>query len=270
MQLDKKVIDFYNKSDEDSRLQLGLGPLEFERNKELISRFISNKNSHIADVGGGTGHYASWLSNLGHQVTLIDPVAKHISTAEKKAKKCKNPFKAIIGEAGKLPLQNNSFDVVILHGPLYHLQKESDRIQALKEAHRVCKTNGIVLGFAINYTASTLAALQSGMLHSPEVFNMCNKEVSTGLHNPPAKFPGMLGPAYFHKPEILKHEVEKAGFTIRGIFAVEGMGWLDKNFFEGWFSPKKKKNLLELIQKTESNIDILSISPHMMIAGQKE
>ncbi|OIQ15800.1 MAG: SAM-dependent methyltransferase [Flavobacterium sp. MedPE-SWcel] len=267
--IDPEIKDFYNKSNEELRLQSGLGPLEFERNKELISRYITVEKSTIADVGGGTGHYAAWLSNMGHSVTLIDPVQKHITTAKQRSNTSKRKFKAVIGEAQKLPFNNDSIDILVLHGPLYHLQKEKDRTEALKEAKRVLKTGGIILGFAISYTASTIAALSSGMFHKPEIFSMCMDELSTSEHFPPEKFPGILGPAYFHRPENLRKEFENVNLKIEGHFAVEGLAWLDKNFFENWFNPNKKSKLLKLIRTTESNTDTLALSPHMMVAARK-
>lgn len=144
MLIDSEISDFYTQSSEDSRLKLGLGPLEFERNKDLISRYLPSSGGVIADIGGGTGHYAQWLTTLGHKVILVDPVPKHIQQAEKRAKNSKNSFRCILGEARQLPLDNHSADVVILHGPLYHLQDQGERIAALKEARRILKIGGIV------------------------------------------------------------------------------------------------------------------------------
>src|SRR5437868_6184718 len=113
------IEDFYSNTSEEGRLQLGLGPLEFERNKELISRYLPKK-SVIVDVGGGPGVYSEWLAGMGHKVYLIDPVEKHIKQANKRSAKAKKPFTNILGEARQLALADNFADVVILHGPLYH------------------------------------------------------------------------------------------------------------------------------------------------------
>ena len=153
--IDPSIDDFYAQSAEESRLKMGLGPLEFERNKDLISRYLPSSNGVIADIGGGPGHYSQWLANLGHQVFLIDPVIKHIRQAEKRSHKSRHPFKAILGEARQLPLADHCADVVILHGPLYHLQDEAERIAAIKEARRILRIGGMVLGFAITYSAFT-------------------------------------------------------------------------------------------------------------------
>lgn len=264
--IDAAIDAFYSQSSEDARLTMGLGPLEFERNKELISRYLPGHKCFIADVGGGVGHYAQWLAGLGHQVILIDPVTKHIKQAERRSKQGK-PFKNIQGEARRLPLDDHSVDVVIMHGPLYHLQDEADRIAAIKEARRVLKMNGMVLAFAITRPATTLAALQNGMIHQPDVLAMCRQELQSGEHDPPELFPGMLTTAYFHRPAELIYEFETAGFEPIDMLAVEGMAWIDGQYFQSWASPEKRERLLELIRLTEKDRDLLCLSPHMMLAA---
>jgi SAM-dependent methyltransferase len=264
-----EIEGFYSGAAEDKRLTYGLGPLEFERNKELIGRYLPGKGAVIIDVGGGPGVYAEWLAGLGHAVHLIDPVGKHIQQAQKRAAKLKKTFKASLGEARSLDFQDGFADVVILHGPLYHLQLRDDRIKALKEACRVLKPNGIVLGFAINHTVSTLTGLLNGMIHDPQFYAMCLDELKSGLHNPPASWPGILPEAFFHKPIELIGEVTEAGFTSHELFAVEGMIWFDSKYFETRSTPEKKEAMMELLRSTEQNPELLAFSPHMMISGVK-
>lgn len=262
------IDEFYSATSEEGRLQLGLGPLEFERNKELISRYLPKKGI-IADIGGGPGIYSEWLANMGYEVHLIDPVEKHIKQASKRSAKTKKPFKTILGEAQKIDLPDNFADVVILHGPLYHLQSKAERLKALSEAKRVLKAGGIVLGFAINHSASTIAALLNGFIHAPEILEMCKAELTTGIHSAPKNMPGVLPTAYFHRPDELKAELEEAGYTYLNTHAVEGIAWLDKNYFESRSDAKKKQAMIDLTKITENDPALLTLSPHMMIAGRK-
>ena len=261
--IDSAIADFYRNSNEDTRLQTGLGPLEFERNKILIHHYISGSSLHIADIGGGTGHYSSWLATLGHKVTLIDPVPRHIEKAKQKT----GQFRTILAEARKLPLENSSFDLVILHGPLYHLQNQDDRFLAIREVRRILRPGGIVLGFAITHSASVLAALYNGMIHHRQVFEMCRAELLTGEHHAPEEIKGLLSMAYYHRPEELQHEFRAVGFEVRALHAVEGMAWMDSNFFQSWYDAPKKELLLELIRMTDQDQSLLCLSPHMMIAA---
>lgn len=163
---------FYNKASEETRLDKGMGIFEFERIKTLIEKYISSSSSKIIDIGGGTGKYSEWLAKKGHQVHLVEPVFKHIKIAQTRANKLKNKFSVHLGESRKLEFPNNYADLIILHGPLYHLQKKEDRDLTISEAKRVLKNDGIILGFAINYTASTLVGLLNGLIHKKNFF--CN------------------------------------------------------------------------------------------------
>jgi SAM-dependent methyltransferase len=267
--IDKEIDDFYSETSENDRLKYGLGPLEFERNKELIGRFLPSKGGAIADVGGGPGIYSEWLAGMGFNVILVDPVQKHIVQAEKRASKGKNKFRCILGEAGRLELEDNSIDLLICHGPLYHLQAIEDRAKALIEAKRVLKPGGVFLGFAINYTASTIVGLLQGVIHEPAILSMSKEELTSGDHNAPTSMPGVLPKAYYHKPENLVLELKNSGLNVIDVFAVEGIVWLEKNYFDAMGNPRKKENLFEILKITENDPNLIAVSPHMMIAARK-
>lgn len=267
--ISEKIDRFYNAAAEDKRLTYGLGPLEFERNQELIGRFLPPGPCIALDVGGGPGVYSDWLAGLGHEVYLIDPVEKHIRQAKKLAAKSARKFEAALGEARNLDFKNDFADVVIEHGPLYHLQRGEHRIRALKEAYRVLKPGGVMLGFAINHSISTLTGLFNGMIHDKQFYSMCLDELKTGRHDPPAPWPGILPEAYFHKPTELLDETTEAGFTDLKLFAVEGMIWLDAKYFETRADDSKKERMMALLRETEQSPELLALSPHLMISGRK-
>ncbi|MDR7208810.1 class I SAM-dependent methyltransferase [Flavobacterium piscis] len=267
--ISRNIEVFYNNASEETRLDKGMGIFEFERIKSLIEKYIPSSHSIIIDVGGGTGKYSEWLAEKGHQVHLIEPVPKHIKLAQNRANKLKNKFSVQLGESRKLDFKNNFADLIILHGPLYHLQKKEDRDLTICEAKRVLNNNGIILAFAINYTASTLVGLLNGLIHKNSFFEMCREELTSGIHNPPDDFPWLLAEAYYHKPEQLKDEFINQELTHINTYAVEGMAWLDKEYFANMMNDKKKKTLLELIKITENDSYLLPFSPHMMIAVQK-
>lgn len=268
--INRNIELFYTNASEETRLEKGMGIFEFERIKSLISKYTSNSSSKIIDVGGGTGKYSEWLAKKGHQVHLVDPVHKHIKIAQSRANKLKKKFFVHLGESRELEFPSNYADLIILHGPLYHLQKKEERSLCIKEAKRVLKNDGIILGFAINYTASTLVGLLHGLIHKKSFFEMCKSELTTGIHNPPEDFPWLLAEAYYHKPEELKAEFINHELIHLNTYAVEGMAWLDKDYFANMLHNKKKNILTELINVTENDSYLLPFSPHMMIAVQKQ
>ncbi len=127
----------------------------------------------------------------------------------------------------------------------------------------------MVLGFGISHTASMLAGLLNGLVHKPSFLEMCKSELVSGLHNPPDEFPWLLAEAFYHKPSALRKEFEDCGLKVDKMFAVEGPIWLDRDFFSNMAKEKGRAALMELLHTTETEESLLSISPHIMIAGIK-
>lgn len=260
---------FYEKASEETRLDKGMGVFEFERVKALMEKYLPTTPITILDVGGGTGKYSKWLSQKGHHVHLIDPVSKHIRIASGRSSQSSRSFHIHQGESRRLNFPNDFADMVILHGPLYHLPNEEDRIKTIQEAKRVLKHHGIILGFGISHTASTLVGLLNGLIHDPLFFQLCKEELLTGSRKPSEKYPWLLEEAFYHRPVQLKNEFINQGFAHITSHAVEGIAWLDKGFFSTIANPKRKQTLIELIELTEEDPSLLALSPHIMIVAQK-
>ena len=111
---------------------------------QMMDRYIQ-AGDKILDIGGGPGHYSIHYARLGHNVTLLDLSDENVRFAKKKARQYKVKIDAQQGDAMDLSrFEDNSFDVVFLMGPLYHLMEESSRVKALKEATRVLKPGGLL------------------------------------------------------------------------------------------------------------------------------
>jgi hypothetical protein len=54
-----------------------------------------------------------------------------------------------------------------------------------------------------------------------------------------------------------------------GLHAVEGLIWLEKNYFSSRADAQKYSHLRALLKITETDPNLLALSPHMMIAGKK-
>jgi hypothetical protein len=150
------------------------------------------------------------------------------------------------------------------------LQEKAQRLKALAESRRILKPSGVFLGFAINYISSAIVGLLQGVLHNPDLLNMCLQEITTGLHEAPASMPGVMPKAYYHRPDELISEISEAGYTSINLFAVEGIVWLEKNYFDSMGNPGRKSNLLNLLKLTESDRNLMAFSPHMMVSALKK
>lgn len=148
--------EHYNKFFEEKRLDSRHGQVEYcltmkYIKKELEALLQDGKTPSeikIADIGAGTGRYAVPLSQKGYEVWAVEPVQHNLGVM--KAKKSKvNCMKGNALKLKKLP--NDTFDIVLLLGPMYHLFTMEDKLQALSEAKRICKPGGeIFVAYLMN------------------------------------------------------------------------------------------------------------------------
>lgn len=140
---EENLIQYYNKFNEEKRLNSRHGQVEFITSMKYIHHFLKHmKDPKILDIGAGCGRYSIQLSEEGYDVTAIELVKHNLRVIEKKS----NQVKAYQGNAIDLSrFSSESFDLVLLFGPMYHLCNTEDQIKALKEAKRVTKQNGIIM-----------------------------------------------------------------------------------------------------------------------------
>jgi len=164
-----EVAAYYAQGLERDRLDSSAGALELVRTQLLLERYLPAPPAVVADVGGGPGRYAVWLAERGYRVHLVDPVPLHVEQARASARGRPGAelASAEVGDARALELAEASVDAVLLLGPLYHLRERVDRLQALAEARRVCRREGVVIAAAISRFASTLDGLRGGYLEDP-------------------------------------------------------------------------------------------------------
>ena len=139
-QFSDEILSFYRQTRESKRLTNDVrGQIEFARTQEIIRRYLPVPPAVVLDIGGGAGPYACWLAKAGYEVHLVDPVDLHIEQAKEASdRQPEIPIASIsLGDARALRFASMSADAVLLLGPLYHLIDESDRLLALREAHRV-------------------------------------------------------------------------------------------------------------------------------------
>ena len=130
------ILDYYEKTDEAARLQRLESELELLRTRDILARNLPPAPADVIDVGGGPAVHSFWLAGLGYSIHLVDIVPKHIELAEKLALHYPNiPLASTtVGDARQMKFADNSADVVLMLGPLYHLVHSSDRKAALLEA----------------------------------------------------------------------------------------------------------------------------------------
>ncbi|MBR6382149.1 MAG: class I SAM-dependent methyltransferase [Lachnospiraceae bacterium] len=117
-------------------------PYEKYITTHMMDRYI-RPGSTILDIGGGPGHYSVHYARQGHAVTLFDLSDENVRFAKKKARQYGVKITAMQGNALDLSaFPEDSFDIVFLMGPLYHLMEEENRKKAIREATRVLRPGG--------------------------------------------------------------------------------------------------------------------------------
>ena len=264
----REVVEHYRAYDESKRPEGDIGPLELARTKELMLRFLPPAPSVVLDVGGGTGVYALWLAGLGYDVHLVDVVLRHVELARRASGGggTAGLASARVGDARHLALDDRSADVVIMHGPLYHLVERKDRVRAMEEARRVLRCGGVLLAFGITRYASLMYGLVKGHVFDADYYEMVMREVRTGMRENPATWMNAFPRAHFHHPDELADELKAAGFEHEKTLGVLGPAWMVPDLDGSWAKEAERDVKLSVARLTE---DEPVLGPRLMAVGRR-
>ena len=145
----------------------------------------------------------SWTSSRG---TSNAPVPEGITAQQ--------------GDARDLPHQDDSFDAVLMLGPLYHLTDPSHRARALAEAHRTLRPGGLLAVSALNSLAIMLEYLRKGPIDAGGRA-VAAKILATCIGDSTADTPLLA----FHTDPALRRELRAAGFGDISVRGLEGPAW---------------------------------------------
>ncbi len=152
------LFEHYNKFNEDKRLKSRHGMVEYINTVRRVREYIELKgeNIRIFDIGAGTGAYCGPLSEEGFEVFAVELIQHNLGRLKQKYPKV-NAHK---GNALNLKkFKDESFDITLLFGPMYHLFGNADKQKALMEAKRVTKKGGIIF---VAYLTNEYALITRG------------------------------------------------------------------------------------------------------------
>lgn len=260
----KKIVEYYKNYDEDGRLVRDPAhQMEFITTTHLLDSLLQ-PGDRILDVGAGTGRYAFYFAEKGYDVTAVDLVPENVEMMKDKLVDRKDQLNLRIGQADARNLSHyseESYDLVLCLGPIYHLWEKEDQEQCIQEALRVLKPGGM-LGIAyINKFAAYVNTIRvEGEIEPAQCFN------------------NILEHGYFYGDErdcfyftspgeveelVMKFPVEKVTHV-----ATDGIGYLMSNLVNN-LSEKDLQVWVENHLKHCQEPSILGFSMHGLIICRK-
>lgn len=137
------LTEFYKEYDEDGRLQSKNGMVEYLTTMRYVEKYLK-PGMRVLEVGAATGRYSHALARRGYSVDAVELVQHNIDIFKQNTE----PGETVSicqGNAKDLSfLADDTYDITLLLGPMYHLFTVEEQLQALSEAIRVTKVGGVV------------------------------------------------------------------------------------------------------------------------------
>ena len=261
---------YYDENAEDEWNRLDRHRMEFAVTLKVFKDYLPTPPASVVDVGGGPGRYSIILARQGYGVTLVDLSNACIEFAKKKARENKIELAGYIhSNATHLPdLANESFDVALLMGPLYHLTLDSDRKLAIGESKRILKRNGLMFAsFITRYAPVRWAArYEPASLYHVE---FSKRILETGVWNArDDAYRFGKADSYFARPSEVKPLMESMGFeTLTTVGCESAVSMVDEkvnelsgDLFDAW---------VEVAYSMGKDPDAYGASEHLLYIGRK-
>jgi len=166
------LSQYYGSYDEDNRLCSRHGMVEYLTTMRYIEKYL-RPGMRVLEIGAATGRYSHALARRGFQVDAVELVQHNIDIFRANTLPGEN-VTITLGNAKDLSaFQDDTYDITLLLGPMYHLFTENEKQQALSEAIRVTQKGGIVF---VAYCGNDATILQfcflRGMLKDKHYRNL--------------------------------------------------------------------------------------------------
>lgn len=174
------LIEYYNNYDEEGRLLSRHGQIEYLTTMKYIEDALGgNKRKRILEAGAGTGRYSVTLAQMGYQVDALELVEHNLEVLRSKLTGGEN-ITAVQGNVLDMSCyEDNTFDLTLVFGPMYHLYSKEDQEQALKEAVRVTKPGGHIM---VAYCMNDCVVIQASFIQNQILHHIENHMLTEDFH----------------------------------------------------------------------------------------
>lgn len=260
----QRVQAFYDASPEMEWQRLDQHPVEFALTRRILSEYLPPAPAAILDLGGGPGRYAFELAQQGYQVTLADLSPGNIELAKVKSEELNLPLdEMIVQDATQaLPYDANSFDAVLLMGPLYHITTHDQRLAALRHALHVLKPGGVLFCAFI----TMIGALRAIIINDPNQLEIEWLTMKNGLNSVDLGFTE----AYFARIPEIEALMDAAGCQFIEMVGCEGFSVIvEKSFLETEMDEHTWQHWVDLNLEFGRHTTALEASDHILYVARK-
>jgi ubiquinone/menaquinone biosynthesis C-methylase UbiE len=264
--MSKEVVRYYENYKEEDRLTTNNARrIEFLTTIRFLERIMKGKLT-ILDCAAGTGVYAFYLADKGHQVTATDITPRHISYIEEKLND--KPYSmdtAVLDATDMRCFSDESFDVVLNMGPFYHLIDEKSRIQCFDESLRVLKKGGfLATAYIPRFYLNQLIAMSDDRYLDKQLLEQI-KETGVLHHNDPKCF---WTDTYYSSFDEMESLYKRYDLEIVEHFAQDGLAPVFATKVDKW-SAEQFKIWMDYHLSVCSEKSVLGMSNHVVIIGRK-
>ena len=275
----EKIKNYYKHFDEKNRLiNDNSGKLEFLMTMSILEKNLPALGDgdatevSILDLGGGAGVYSFPLAKKGYKVTLADLSETLLEQAKKQKEEDKVENLIACDQVNATDLscyKDNSFDVVLLFGPLYHLTEKDEREKCVSEIQRVLKTGGKVFASFIPHLSGSIALVQRFYWSPDQVdINTLEECFNSG------KFKNLSDKGFQEGYYPTSEEIEKLflenGFDKLLVRSIRGFGYEKEDVIYKFKNKNVFTKLLDLINSTAEDKSIIEMCGHAMYVGVKK
>lgn len=260
------LIAQYTDANEDSRLtRQFITQMEFDTTMAVLKAYLVPEVK-VIELGAATGRYSLHFAKMGCETTAVELVPDQVSILRRKAKDQGLTLSIHEGNACSVPfIESNSHDLCVILGPLYHLQTEDLREQALAEAYRILKPNGVLaIAYISRYFVAGMFAQQYPELVTPEILSTV---LESGLVPTPLA-DSFFNVGYFATPTEVETLITAGGFSTLRHVATDGFSRYISSGVNG-FTTEQYQTWLNYHLKTCDEPSLLGSSNHGLLLARK-
>ena len=162
----KALTQYYGSYDEDSRLCSRRGMVEFLTTLRYIEKYL-RPGMRILEIGAATGRYSHHFARAGYRVDAVELIEHNIEIFRQNTQPGENITITQANAKNLAGFEDDTYDITLLLGPMYHLFTEEEKLQALSEAIRVTKKGGILFSaYCMGDASILLYGFVRGEIHN--------------------------------------------------------------------------------------------------------